>query len=294
VDFYEGNIFRPPSEANSLILQVTIGCTHNKCIFCNMYRDKKYRERDWREIEALITIAASQPHPEAVEKVFLADGDALAMNQNKLLAILKGLYEKFPNLKRVGTYAGPKSLLNKSDQQLRNLFDAGLEIIYLGLETGHSPTMKFINKGCTVEEMVEAGKKVKKAGIKLSVMVIGGIGGKSFSYDHAKASAVVINQMKPEYMAVLTLYLNPGTPLHMQVKKGLFQPLQSMELIKELKWFLEDLDLSGTIFRTNHASNYLVLGGTLNKDKEKIITTINKVLNKNETSILRAEKSRGL
>jgi len=258
-----------------------------------MYRDKKYRERDWKEIETLITIAASQQHPEVVEKIFLADGDALAMSQNKLLALLKVLFETFPKLKRVGVYAGPKSLLNKSDQQLHNLFDAGLKIIYLGLETGHSPTMKFINKGCTVEEMLEAGKKVKRAGIKLSVMVIGGIGGKSFSFEHAKASAVVVNQMKPEYLAVLTLRFNPGTPLYMQIEKGLFKSLKSMELVQELKWFLEDLDLSNTIFRTNHASNYLVLGGTLNKDKEKIIATINKVLNENETSFLRAENSRG-
>ncbi|MBO8167661.1 MAG: B12-binding domain-containing radical SAM protein [Thermoanaerobacteraceae bacterium] len=294
MEFYEGNIFRPPSEANSLILQVTIGCSHNRCTFCYMYKDKKYRERSWEEIEKIVAQAAAYYRPEVVKRIFLADGDALAMQHDKLLALLNLLRETFTYLERVAVYAGPRSILEKSNQQLRELKEAGLGIAYLGLESGHPQILQDIKKGVTLPEMIEAGQKVRQAGIKLSLMVIGGLGGKDLSLEHAKASAQAVNEIHPDYLAVLTLRFYPGTPLTKQVEAGKFQPLATMDFIQELRWFVEDLELKDCIFRTNHASNYLILAGTLNRDKDKLLSEIDRVLTEKDYGSLRPEYLRGL
>ncbi len=294
MEFYEGRIFRPPSEARSLILQVTVGCSHNRCTFCYMYKEKKYREKNWHEIEQIVAQAAAYYPPEAVQKIFLADGDALTMGQDKLLSLLRLLYNTFPYLQRVGVYAGPKSILAKTSQQLAALKADGLGIAYLGLESGHPKVLQDVRKGVSEQEMVEAGKKIKEAGIKLSLMVLGGLGGMDMSYQHAKASAAVVNKMSPDYLAVLTLRFYRGTPLARQVEEGNFKPLKPMEHIQELRWFVEDLALDNCIFRTNHASNHLVLGGTLNENKDDILAEIDRVLKENDYRSLRPEHLLGL
>ncbi|WP_366921772.1 B12-binding domain-containing radical SAM protein [Metallumcola ferriviriculae] len=294
MEFYDGRIFRPPSESRSLILQVTVGCSHNQCTFCYMYKEKKYRERAWKEIEEIIAHAAQQYPSETVQKIFLADGDALAMEHDKLMSLLTLLYHTFPYLQRVGIYAGPKSIIRKTSTELLELRKAGLSIAYLGLESGCPDILKQVRKGVTDEEMVEAGRQLKAAGIKLSLMVLGGLGGKDQSHQHAKASAAVVNQIGPDFLAVLTLRFYKGTPLAKQVEEGSFKPVEPMELIQELRWFVEDLELQGCIFRTNHASNRLILSGTLNENKDKILKQIDRVLKDKGGNALRPEHLLGL
>jgi radical SAM superfamily enzyme YgiQ (UPF0313 family) len=289
---YEGNVFRPPSEAGSLILQVTIGCSHNRCTFCSMYKNEKYRERELDEISADLESCADRPR--GIRRVFLADGNALTMDAEKLLAVLKHLYQTFPGLQRVGIYANPRDILNKEKSVLVQLQREGLGIIYLGVETGNEELLEHICKGATREEIKEAGLKVKEAGIPLSVTVINGLGGNEKMAEHAQDTATLLNEIDPDYVGLLTLMVLPGTPLARQVARNEFKLPGPLEILKEINMMLLPLNLSHCIFRSNHASNYLPLGGTLPGDKGKLLALLDSVLSSGDTRYLRPDYFRGL
>ncbi len=288
---YEGTVYRPPSEAHSLILQATIGCSHNACTFCIMYKDKKYRERSLEEIEADIG-AAAQLYPHA-RRVFLADGNALALPTAHLTAVLEMLKTRFPRLERIGIYAGPQDILGKDPAELKALRKAGLGIVYLGVESGSDRVLRQVNKGADREEMVRAGKRVRRAGLTLSVTVILGLGGKEASLEHARETARVINEIDPEYLAPLTLLIDPHAPLARKVERGEFTPLTPLEVLAEMRELVTGLELSNCVFRSNHASNYLPVKGTLPQDKERMLREITHVLAVRDRGVLRPESWRG-
>lgn len=289
---YEGSIYRPPSEGRSLILQATIGCSHNRCTFCVMYKDKKYRERSLEEIFSDIHQAKEALGD--VRRVFLADGNALAMEAEKLLSVLQELYEVFPSLERVSIYANPTDILGKSVSQLQELHRAGLGIVYLGVETGNEELLKRVRKGATAQEILQAGRRVKEAGLPLSVTVINGLGGHELMKEHAADTARLLNAIDPDYLGLLTLMVAPGTPLARQVERGEFQVPGPLEILAEIEMMLSPLELTNCLFRSNHASNYLALGGMLPQDKEQILTQLRGVLSQADTGRLRPEQFRGL
>jgi radical SAM superfamily enzyme YgiQ (UPF0313 family) len=279
---YEGSIFRPPSEANSLILQATIGCSHNRCTFCGTYREKSFRIKSFDELKRDVEIVF--PHYRDIDRIFLADGNALIIPNPELLKILRFLYDKFSSLKRVGSYACPGDLLKKSVAELEQLRKAGLGIIYIGLESGSDKILKSVRKGALSKHMIEGAKKVKEAGIELSVIMILGLGGKTDSEEHARESARVINAMDPEYVGALTLMVVDGTEIAQLVKKGKFELLEPYEIFQELRILIENLKVTNTIFRANHASNYIPVGGTLPQDKPRILKKLDKILASNDVS----------
>ncbi|MGI6412231.1 MAG: radical SAM protein [Syntrophomonadaceae bacterium] len=290
---YEGNVFRPPSEARSYILQCTIGCSHNRCTFCNMYKDKKYRVRSLEEIMADIRMA--KLYYGDLEKVFLADGDAIAMETEDLLKILTKIKTTFFSVRHIGIYAGPQSILNKTDAELRQLKDAGLTIAYLGVETGDRELLKTVKKGVTYEQMVEAGLKIRSAGIKLSVTILLGLAGRSKrAIDHAINTAKILNEINPDYIGALTLMVVPGTELYRIMKRGDFELPGPFGILEELKIIIENLELSGTEFRSNHASNYLPIKGRFPEDKPQILDLISTIIKKNDSRYLRPDYLRGL
>lgn len=290
---YEGNIYRPPSEARSYILQCTVGCSHNRCTFCSMYKDKKYRVRDLTEIMADIRLAGQ--YYGDLYKVFLADGDALAMPTDDLLAILAELYRTFPSLKHVGIYASPDSILDKSPEDLKKLKEAGITMAYLGVETGDRKLLEDIRKGVTYEEMVEAGKKVREAGILLSVTIILGLAGRTpQAVDHALNTAKILNEINPDYIGALTLMLEPRTEMYRRLQRGEFELPNPFEILDELRLIIQGLEVQGTEFRSNHASNYLAIKGRLPEDKQKILALINNIIDTNDRRYLRPEYMRGL
>ncbi|MDR5659428.1 radical SAM protein [Serpentinicella sp. ANB-PHB4] len=273
---YEGAVYRPPSEAFSLIIQVTIGCSHNKCTFCSMYKDKHFKIRNLEEIEEDLLLA--REHYNHVKRVFLADGDALTLKTEDLKYILKRIQSIFPECERVGIYSGPKDILRKSVEELSELNKLGLGIAYLGIESGSDDILKEINKGVTSEEMIEAGKRIVKSGIKLSVTLISGLGGIANWKEHAMESAKVINGINPDYLGLLTLMVQPGTKMYDQIQNGSIELLSPEEVMVETKLLLENLEVTDCVFRSNHASNYVALQGVLPKDKNNLITQINQVL----------------
>ncbi len=273
---YEGTVYRPPSEAQSLILQVTIGCSHNACSFCNMYKDKKFRIRDLLDIMADLQHAKSTYG--VVKKIFLADGDALVIETNKLKSILLKIKELFPECERVGIYATPNDILRKSLEELRQLKDLGVGIVYLGVESGSNEILKSINKGVTAEKMVIAGRKVKESGIKLSTTLISGIGGTEKISEHAIESAKLISAINPDYVGFLTLMLERGTSIYEDVQNGTFHILTPEQIMYEMREFLKNVEVTNCIFRSNHASNYMALSGTLPQDKNQLVGDIDLVL----------------
>lgn len=289
---YEGAIYRPPSEAGSLILQVTVGCSHNKCIFCVSFKDKKFRMKSLQEVFEDIDEASSQL--KGVERVFLADGNAMVMETEKLLQILERLYRSFPYLQRVGIYANPQDLLNKEKEEMSRLKEAGLTIVYLGVETGNEELLKWIKKDATREDIVEGGRKAKDAGLALSVTVINGLGGREKMADHAFDTATLLNQIDPEYLGLLTLMVCEGTLLAKEVERGVIEVPEPFEILQEIRMMLTPLELSNCVFRSNHASNYLPLKGTLPKDKEELLGMLDSVLLKREKHLLRPEYLRAL
>lgn len=290
---YEGNIFRPPSEARSYILQCTVGCSHNRCTFCAMYKDKKYHVRPLAEIKADIRMA--KLYYNDVEKVFLADGDALAMETSDLLEILRDLYAAFHSLHHVGIYASPESILNKSPEDLKRLQEAGLTIAYLGVETGDAELLKAIRKGVTYEEMVAAGKKIREAGILLSVTVLLGLAGRTpRAADHARNTARILNDMNPDYVGALTLMLVPKTELYKKMEKGEFELPEPFEILDEMRILIQNMDVQDCEFRSNHASNYLPIKGRLPNDKAAILKLINGIIKNNDSRYLRPDYLRGL
>ena len=290
---YEGNIFRPFSEANSYLLQCTIGCSHNACTFCGMYKDKKYRVRDLDEIKE--DIREAKKYYGDVDKVFLCDGDAVAIETGILLEILAELRRAFPSLRHVGTYVGPASTLAKDISELRALRAAGLEKVYLGVETGDDRLLKEVRKGVTAAGMLEAGRRLVDAGMNLSSMILLGLAGRGArSREHALATAAITNEMKPHYLAALTITPVPGTVLYRRLQSGEFELPDPFETLEEMKILFENLTVDGMKFVGIHASNYLPINGTLQKDREKMLATINSVLESRDESLFRSEQMRGL
>ena len=275
-DTYDTPVFRPPSEARSFILRVTRGCAHNKCTYCNMYRGVPFQILKDEEISRQIALAAHFGK-DRVRRVFLADGDALVLPTAKLLKILQALRDTFPKLQRVSSYAAPKDILRKSEDELRQLKEAGLQLLYYGMETGDDATLKAVNKGVNGEEAVEAGRRVTASGMKLSIMVILGLAGKEGSYRHAIETAKAINIIQPTMWSALCLMLYRGSELLEQFERGEFNPLSPAELMEELYIMMENVNLPADkhcLFRSNHISNYSPLAGTLPKDKHKLLAEI--------------------
>lgn len=273
---YEGRIFRPPSEARSYILQATIGCKHNTCAFCDMYFEKTFRERDENEIIEDIRMArASGYRP---ERIFIADGDALAMDTKKLEKVLKAISETFPQCKRVGIYATASDVNEKGLDVLKALREKGLGIVYLGLESGDDEVLKRMRKGDRSKAMISAAKLVKDAGIKLSVTVISGLGGKSRWQEHARETGKVLSQMDPDYVGLLTLMLSDETPVSKWIEKGEFTLLKPEEILLETRLMLENMSVTNCAFRSNHASNYVNLSAQLPMEKDKALGQIDHAL----------------
>ncbi|WDV46565.1 radical SAM protein [Clostridiaceae bacterium M8S5] len=276
---YEGAVYRPPSEANSLIIQVTIGCSHNKCTFCSMYKDKKFRVREQDKI--LEDLREMREYYKHVKRIFLADGNALVLKTEVLKNILSNIKEIFPECDRVGVYSAPKDILGKSVNELKELHELGLDIAYLGIESGNDEVLKVINKGVTSQQMIKAGQRIVESGIKLSVMIISGLGGTSKWRDHAIDSAKVVSAINPQYVALLTLLINKSSEMSEKIEKGEMKLLSPKEIMLETKMFIENLELEHCVFRSNHASNYVALGGVLPQDKGILLTEINESLKEN-------------
>lgn len=290
---YEGNMFRPFSEAKSYLLQCTIGCSHNRCTFCAMYKDKKYRVRSLEDIKSDIKMAKT--HYGDLEKVFLCDGDAIAIETPILLEILHELYTTFPSLRHVGSYVGPNSILEKSMSELTALRVAGLSKAYLGVETGEDKLLREIKKGVNADEMLQAGKNIVMAGMNLSSMVLLGLAGRGVrSQEHALATAEITNKMQPHYLAALTVTPIPNTALYKEVQNGSFELLDAFETLEEMKIIFENISIDNLKFVGSHASNYLPIKGTLQKDKADMIKTVQEVLQKRDAKYLRSENMRGL
>ena len=266
---YSGSVYRPPSEAYSLIVQVTLGCSHNRCAFCNMYKDKKFSICPIDQV--MDDLAWARQRYSRIERIFLADGDALILPTEHLLRILDFIRREIPECQRVATYASPRSIIGKTPEDLRRLRQAGLSMAYLGLESGNNALLKKINKGVTAQQQIACGQKLKEAGMILSVTAINGLSGTTGWEAHAIDTAHALNAMRPDYIALLTLRIYTGTPMAQWIQEGRLVMPSPMELIRETRLFLTEIDCPGAVFRSNHASNYLVLKGTLNEDREKMI-----------------------
>ena len=274
---YDGNIIRPPSEADSIILQVTVGCSHNHCTFCGAYKDKQFRIRSEEEVAENIGFAARYCRRQ--HKVFLADGDALILSQNRLTALFRRISTQLPQVRRISLYGNAKAIRSKSGEQLRELKELGLDRIYMGLESGDDSVLSLVRKGETAESMISAAQKVASAGIFLSVTVLLGLGGKEQSMQHARATGRVLSQMAPRQIAALTLMPLAGTPLGDQVENGDFLLPDALSMLKELKEMVTFTDCDKVQFMANHASNYLPISGRLGRDKDAILTTIDQAMN---------------
>ena len=269
---YYGSVYRPPSEAYSLIVQVTYGCSHNTCAFCSMYKAKKFELRPMEEI--LEDFDLARQAYSKVGRIFLADGDALVRKAEDLYVILDTIRELFPECERVTSYASPTSIRVRTDEELQTLRAKGLTMVYLGLESGCDEVLTFMRKGHTAADIVEMGQKVRRNGIALSVTAITGLGGPELLEEHAIKTAEAFNAMNPEYIGMLTLMVEEGTPLYDWVHEGTFRLLTQEQVLEETKLLVEHLDTPGSVFRKNHASNYLVLKGTLNEDREEMLAQI--------------------
>ena len=288
---YEGSIYRPPSEAYSLIIQVTVGCTHNACTFCEMYNGKQFRIKPFETILADLQ-EARRLHPR-VERIFFADGDALCMATDKLLKLLHATHELFPECSRVGIYSRPSQLLKKSEDELISLKQAGLGIAYIGAESGSDEVLRRVNKGETAQDIIKAVKKSESSGIIASVTFILGLGGKELMEEHAIKTGEMISAMGATYVGLLSLMLTPNAPLYADMKSGVFAPLTAMETLKELELILLHADcVKETILRSNHASNWLALAGVLPKDRAQMLKQVRTAIK--NPHILRADKYRRL
>lgn len=271
---YDYPLYRPPSEANSIIFQVTLGCSFNKCSFCNMYRTKEYSERSWEEIKSEIDIV-SKSFPQT-ERIFLADGDAINLSTEKLVQILNYIKEKFRNLERISCYAMPKNLLQKTPDELTLLNSKGLDMLYIGIETGNDILLKKITKGATSKSIIDACNRAKKSGFIISCMIILGIGGKKYSMDHMKETARVVSDVSPNFLAALTLIIEDG--VYDEFMKKFSEPFETLDdtlILNELEMLLNNINpISPIVFRANHASNVYSIGGNLPEDKEKMLALV--------------------
>ena len=273
---YEGNCIRPPPEADSILLQVTLGCSHNKCTFCGTYKDKRFQIKDDDIILSDILFASKVMKRQ--DRVFLMDGDALIIPQKRLMWILERIKEHLPWVKRVGSYANTKSIGSKSLEELTELRENGLGMIYLGVETGDDEIRKKINKGSSAQHCLEMGKRVKDAGIQLTVTLLLGIAGKEKSLEHARATGELISSMDPDYASALTLILIPGTPLWEEYQRGDFTMPDERGLLIEMKEMLTHTHLSCGLFSSTHASNYLSLRAWLPEAKQKLLDSVDAAL----------------
>lgn len=287
-------VFRPPSEARSLILQITNGCSWNQCTFCEMYTAPQKKFSPKKEGEIIEEIKqASEYYQDNIQRVFLADGDAMVLSTNKLLKILDAIKSYLPSVRRVGSYCLPGNVKNKNEDELKELRDAGLKILYIGAESGDDEVLKRINKNETYSTTVDSLIKIKKAGITTSVMILNGLGGTVLSGQHAMNSAKLVNNSQPDFLSTLVLTF-PGGENRFVSRFRDFQKLNKIELFKEMRLFLEKTELERTVFRSDHASNYLVLKGTLGRDKDMLVQKIDQAIITPGKAGLRDEWERGL
>ena len=287
---YEGNIIRPPSEANSILLQVTVGCSRNRCTFCGTYRGERFRIKSEEIVREDIAFASQ--HCRRQRRLFLCDGDALVIPQRRLTSILADVRAQLPWVTRVGSYANARSIGLKSDAELRELRELGLGILYMGLESGDDATLKGIRKGADAATQVAMGRKAIAAGMKLSVTVILGIAGRARSAVHAQDTARVLSEIDPDYVGALSLMLIPGTPLYEDWRTGAFELLDPAEMLAELRTLIAETRLSRGLFHANHASNYLPIKARLPRDRDEVVAVIDRALAGGVT--LKPEYMRGL
>jgi radical SAM superfamily enzyme YgiQ (UPF0313 family) len=273
---YEGHIIRPPSEADSILLQVTVGCSHNKCTFCGAYKGERFKIKSDDII--LEDIAYAARHMRRQNRLFLCDGDALIIPQKRLVPILKEIRRQLPWVNRVGVYANSKGIRMKTPEELKELRDLGLGIAYMGLETGDDETLKAVNKGAAAQTMIEMGQKIRAAGIKLSITVLLGIAGRERSQIHAEATGRVLSAIDPEYVGALSIMLIPGTPLHDDYEAGRFVLIEPPEMLAELRTMIAHTHLTDGLFHANHASNYLPIRAKMPEDKAATLALIDKAL----------------
>ena len=282
---YEEPVFRPPCEAASLIIQATIGCPHNRCTFCSMYKEKKYRVRPVLEIKEDIDMARRVWADST--SVFLADGNTIAMRTGDLIEVLDYLNEAFPGLERVSCYGGARFIRGRDVSDLARLAQHGLGIIYMGLESGDDEILRRVRKGVTADDYVKAAEKVKQSGMELSVYVLAGLGGRGRTREHAINSALTLNRMKPDYIRIRTLVILPGVPLYEEVLSGEFEECSGREIAQETRLLLSHLDVEGARFLSDHVSNYLPLYGRLPDDREDLMAAIDQVLAHPDPPILK-------
>ncbi len=288
---YEGMIYRPPSEARSYLLQVTVGCSHNRCRFCSMFKAKSFHVRPMEEVMEDIDMA--RKYYRYVNKIFLCDGDALCLSTDKLLMILDRIAEVFPECERVGVYGSPKDVLRKTDEELRTLKAHGLDIIYIGAESGSDIVLKAIDKGATREEIITAVKRIEAADIMASVTFISGLGGRPLWREHAVETGTMISEMGATYVGLLTLLLEPGAPMREDVIEGRFELLSAEEVIAETLLMMKNINVEKKcVFRSNHASNYVSLRGDLPYDKDRMIAQLERAME--DTGLLKDERFRAL
>ena len=289
---YEEPLFRPPSEAQSLIFQVTIGCAWNRCAFCEMYSEKTFRIKNEEELLREIE-AAAKVFPDT-RRIFLADGNAMVLSAGKLLRILSAIKSAFPRVNRVSAYALPSDILSKTPEDLEKLRTAGLKLIYVGVESGDDAVLLKNHKSETFQSTIDGLLKAKTAEIKLSVMILSGLGGKELSRQHALNSARLVNKVQPEHLSVLVLSFPFGLEHYQKLLKSAFEPLTVQEQLEEVECFISETSLEGTVFRSNHASNYLELSGVLGRDKIRMLEELRTAIESPEKAGLRPEWLRGL
>ena len=289
---YVGRIYRPPSEATSLLLQVTVGCSHNRCGYCDMYRDKRFKPKPWPLVSADIDEAAASG--QRFRRAFLMDGDALILATDKLARILEAIRDRLPWIERVGIYGDTRSVRNKSVDDLRRLRQLGLGIVYHGVETGDDEVMRLIDKGATRQECIETARKLRQAQIAHSVMVLLGVGGERFSEQHARNTASMLSAMDPPYVGALTTTLVPGTPLFDMQQRGDFELPSKFGMLKELYAIVDGSDFSQCRFSANHASNYLPIRANLPTDKQDLLAALGPIIERGDDGLLKPEWMRGL
>lgn len=287
---YEPPVYRPPGEWRSFLVQATIGCSHNGCTFCGMYKGKRFRVRPLEEILGDIREAAC--FYDQYEKVFICDGDAIAMDTRDLIRILEEIKRDFPRCRLISTYAGPISTLKKTPEELKALGEAGLGRAYLGIETGLDALLKSTNKGVNRAQMLQAGRSLREAGIDLWGIILIGLGGKELSMDNARATAALVNEMKPNHLSAMNYTPVEGTRLGNQSLRGEFQVLSPGESLEETAELIRNLSVTGMHFTSDHASNYLPLKGTLCQERERLLGLIDGALRGSVG--IRSEESRGL
>lgn len=290
---YVGAIFRPPSEAYSMIIQATVGCSHNKCTFCGSFKEKDYYIKDLKTIKADIDEASS--YRNAFDKVFLADGDVLILPTATLLEIISYIKQKNPQVKRIGVYGNTKAILKKTIDELKELKDAGIGIVYHGIESGNKEILRRIKKGAFPKNQLEAAEKVKAAGMLLSQTVLLGLGGVEMSREHAIDTGKHLGDMSPDYASALTVMVVPNTELYEDMRSGKFKLPDKLGLLNELKLMIENMNVKNDcFFASNHASNYLPIRALLPRDRAEAIALIDKILTERDISILRPEHMRAL